>query len=218
VRRVGLTGGIGSGKSTVAAVLRELDVPVLDLDGLSRAALTEDDEAIVETVRRFGPGITAADGTIDRRALGALVFRDPRAKADLERIVLARVRDGAAAWDGEQEAAGRDVVVHDSPLLLEQGHDRPGPGPTPADRPARYDAVIAVLARTEDRLDRLVASRDRTREHFRAVMANQVSDLERIRRATVLVLNTGDRDVLADRTRSAWARVLEALGGAPEGS
>lgn len=203
LRRVGLTGGIGSGKSTVARILRGLGVPVLDLDELSRAALATDTAAIAETIARFGPAIVAGDGSIDRTALGGIVFHDAQAKADLERIVLARVRAGAAAWDDARAADGCDVVVHDSPLLLEQGHDRRG-----RDGPARYAAVIAVLARREDRLAWLVDSRDRTRAHFESVLANQVTDLERIRRADALILNTGDEAVLADRTARIWERVV----------
>lgn len=206
LRRIGLTGGIGSGKSTVAAHLRTLGATVLDLDAFSRAALTDDEQAIAATLERFGDDILTADGTIDRRALGAVVFADPVARTDLERIVLARVAAAVTAAEADVARRGERVVVHDSPLLFEQRTD------------GDYAHVIAVLAPRSARLERLLASRDRTREHFELVMRNQVTDLERIRRAGTLILNNADRDALARRTERAWERVCTAGTGTAPGA
>lgn len=199
LRRLGLTGGIGAGKSSVAALWRELGLRVIDLDAHSRAVLDVPGEGVEETVARFGERFRADSGTIDRAALAALVFADAAARADLEEIVLTRVDRAVAAEEAAARAAGDRVVVHDSPLLLEKGHDRDG----------RYAGVAAVLARREDRIARVVRDRGRDRGYVESVMAAQVGDLERIRRADRLILNTGDRRVLAERAHRA-AEVLQA--------
>lgn len=198
--RLGLTGGIGSGKSTVAALWREAGVRVIDLDAHSRAVLDTPGPGLEEAVARFGEEYRAASGTIDRVRLAALVFADDAARADLEAIVLGRVDDAVAAEEAEARAAGEELVVHDSPLLLEKGHDRDG----------RYAGVAVVLARRDDRIDRVVRDRGRDRAYVESVMAAQVSDLERIRRADRLILNTADRETLAARSRRAL-EVLRAL-------
>lgn len=200
--RLGLTGGIGSGKSTVAALWRSAGHRVIDLDVHSRRVLDVPGEGVEEAVARFGEEFRAADGTIDRAALARLVFADADARADLERIVLARVDTAVACEEAEAARAGEQVIVHDSPLLLEKGHDD------------RYGAVVAVLARREDRIDRVVRDRGKDRAYVESIMAAQVTDLERIRRADRLVLNTADRRALAGRARHA----LEVVLGSPEDS
>ncbi|WP_058233949.1 dephospho-CoA kinase [Devriesea agamarum] len=197
---VGLTGGIGSGKSTVASIWRGAGVPVLDLDAMSRAVLdAPGSPGAGLAIERFGSRIVAADGAIDRQALAAIVFADTRARADLEAIVLGRVDAEVRRQHALLQAEGARLVVHDNPLLLEKRRERD------------YELVVAVLARREDRLLRLVSERGRSREFYESVIAAQVSDLERVRRADVLVLNTGGRDVLMDRARCAWVRVCEQL-------
>ena len=195
--RLGLTGGIGSGKSTVAELWRERGLRVIDLDARSRAVLDVPGEGVEEAVARFGEELRNASGTIDRAAMARIVFADAAARADLERIVLGRVDRAVAAEEAEAVAAGERVIVHDSPLLLEQR------------REDDYDAVIAVLARREDRIDRVVRDRGRDRAYVESIMAAQVGDLERIRRADRLVLNTAGREERAARS----ARALEAVLG-----
>src|SRR5699024_4594772 len=191
--RLGLTGGIGSGKSTVAALWRAaghrvidlaahsrrvLDVPgqgvegavarfeaavaalwraaghrVIDVDARSRRVLDVPGQGVEEAVARFGEEFRAVDGTIDRAALARLVFADAAARADLERIVLTRVDTAVAREEAEAARAGERVIVHDSPLLLEKGHED------------RYGAVVAVLARREDRIDRVVRDRAKDRAY-----------------------------------------------------
>src|SRR5699024_8322624 len=173
-----LTGGIGSGKSTVAALWREAGHHVIDLDAHSRAVLDVPGEGVEEAVARFGEEFRAADGTIDRAALARLVFADADARAALERIVLVRVDEAVAGEEAEAVRAGERVIVHDSPLLLEKQQEE------------QYHAVIAVLARREDRIDRVARDRGKDRDYVESIMAAQVTDLERIRRADRLVLNT----------------------------
>lgn len=200
--RLGLTGGIGAGKSSVAAIWRERGLRVIDLDAHSRAVLDRPGAGVEETVARFGEEYRQESGTVDRAALARLVFADPAARADLEAIVLGRVDEAVAAEEEQARKAGESVVVHDSPLLLEKHHDAGD----------RYAAVVAVLARREDRIDRVVRDRGRDRAYAESVMAAQVSDLERIRRADRLVLNTGDEQVLRARALHALATVLAELG------
>ena len=200
--RLGLTGGIGAGKSTVAAIWREQGLRVIDLDARSREVLDVPGAGVEEAIARFGEEYRQESGTVDRAALARLVFADPAARTDLEAIVLGRVDEAVAAEERQAREAGEPVVVHDSPLLLEKHHDAGD----------RYAAVVAVLARREDRIDRVVRDRGRDRGYAESVMAAQVSDLERIRRADRLVLNTGDEQVLRGRALHALGTVLAEHG------
>ncbi|MDN5685988.1 MAG: dephospho-CoA kinase [Brachybacterium sp.] len=198
--RLGLTGGIGSGKSTVAAIWRAAGHRVIDLDAHSRAVLDVPGEGVEEAVARFGEGLRTPAGTIDRAALASIAFADPAARADLEEIVLGRVDRAVAAEEHQAADAGEPFVVHDSPLLLEKHQE------------AGYRAVVAVLARREDRIDRVMRDRGKDRAYVVSIMAAQVTDRDRIRRADRLVLNTSGRDVLADRAEHALAVVTAGLG------
>ena len=195
-RRIGLTGGIGSGKSTVAGIWREAGHRVIDLDAYSRAVLDEPGPGVEEAVARFGEQYRTAGGTIDRAALARLVFADPAARADLEGIVLGRVDQAVREEEEAARAAGEAVVVHDNPLLLEKH------------REGEYDAVIGVIARHRDRIDRVVRDRGRDRAYVESVMAAQVTDLERIHRCDLLILNNADLSELRERSLRALHRVL----------
>ncbi|MCT2176363.1 dephospho-CoA kinase [Brachybacterium muris] len=195
-RRIGLTGGIGSGKSTVAGIWREAGHRVIDLDAYSRAVLDEPGPGVEEAVARFGEQYRTAGGTIDRAALARLVFADPAARADLEGIVLGRVDQAVREEEEAARAAGEPVVVHDNPLLLEKH------------REGEYDAVIGVIARHRDRIDRVVRDRGRDRAYVESVMAAQVTDLERIHRCDLLILNNADLGELRERSLRALRRVL----------
>lgn len=195
-RRIGLTGGIGSGKSTVARIWREAGHRVIDLDAYSRAVLDEPGPGVEEAVARFGEQYRTAGGTIDRAALARLVFADPAARADLEGIVLGRVDQAVREEEEAARAAGEAVLVHDNPLLLEKH------------REGEYDAVIGVIARHRDRIDRVVRDRGRDRAYVESVMAAQVTDLERIHRCDLLILNNADLSELRERSLRALHRVL----------
>ena len=198
--RIGLTGGIGAGKSTVAAVWREAGVRVIDLDAHSRAVLDVPGEGVEEAVACFGEQFRTARGTIDRAALARLVFADAAARADLERIVLTRVDRAVAAEEDAARAAGERVLVHDSPLLLEKDHE------------PDYDRVVAVLARREDRIERVIRDRGKDRGYVESIMAAQVTDQERIRRADHLVLNTAGPEVVRARALHVLDVIREAFG------
>lgn len=198
IRRIGLTGGIGSGKSSVAEVWRRGGARVIDLDALSRAVLDTPGQAVQEVADAFGAHyVDPATGTADRARLAALVFADPAARARLEDIVHTRLWREAAGLEEEWAASGEDplVVIHDSPLLFEGGHD------------ARYAVIVAVLADESERMRRVMENRGKSADYVTSIMAAQVSDAERRRRAHLILVNDGSP---ADLERSATLVLAEA--------
>jgi dephospho-CoA kinase len=181
---VGLTGGIGSGKSTVARMLDERGAVVLDADEFARAAVVAGSPGLRAVVARFGGEVLRPDGELDRRKLAAVVFADPDALADLEAIVHPEVRRLIA--DGIQENLdGNGVVVLVNPLLIEMGTHRD------------CDVVIVVAASLDTQIERSVAG-GMTEDDVRARIAAQLPPDERARIADVLLDNEG---TLADLER-----------------
>ena len=195
--RIGLTGGIGSGKSTVAALLAERGARVVDADRIAREVVEPGTPGLAAVVAEFGDGVLTADGALDRPALAAVVFGDPAARARLDAVVHPLVRSRAAEL---VEAAPPDaVVVQDVPLLVETG------------QAGSYDLVLVVEADEETRVDRLVG-RGLTAEDARARMASQATDEQRRAVADVVLRNDGDRAALAGQVDRFWAeRVQPAL-------
>jgi dephospho-CoA kinase len=200
VRVIGLTGGIGSGKSTVSALLAAKGAVVVDADAITRELQQPGTPVFAAMVERFGPGIVAADGTLDREAVAAIVFRDADALADLNKIVHPAV--GGEIARRLQEQAGTDaVVILDVPLLVESPNRRP------------MAAVLVVDVDPEVALRRLVEHRGMDEGDARARMANQASRAERLARADRVIDNSGDHDDLAAEVDAAWAWIA---GLAPE--
>jgi len=121
--RVALTGGIATGKSYVRTRLAEHGIPTLDADVLAREAVAAGSSGLAAVAARFGTGVLLPDGSLDRRALGAVVFADAQARADLEAIIHPRVRDATTTWLDRLAAAGESLAVVDIPLLYETGRD-----------------------------------------------------------------------------------------------
>lgn len=189
--RVGLTGGVASGKSTVSSILVELGAVVIDADLLAREVVAAGTPGLTEIVEAFGPAVLTEDGELDRPAMGALVFADPARRKVLEGIIHPRVRArGAEIEDAATEGA---LVVHDIPLLAETG------------QAAAFDAVIVVDVPTEVQLERLVSLRGMTRDDARARMAAQANREERLAIATHVIDNSGTLDDLR-------VRVIEVAG------
>jgi len=191
--RVGLTGGVASGKSTVAALLRELGAVVVDSDVLAREVVEPGTPGLAAVVEAFGPAVLTADGTLDRPALGAVVFGDDAARRRLEAILHPLIR--ARAAELEAAAPKGTVVVHDIPLLVETGQ---------ADR---FDAVLVVDVPVETQVERMVRDRGMSREDALARVAAQADREQRLAAATYVVDNNGTREDLRDRV----AEVLEKL-------
>jgi len=191
---VGLTGGIGAGKSTVARLLAEHGALVLDADLAARAVVEPGTEGLAEVVEAFGPGVLGADGSLDRAALAAVVFADEERRGRLNAIVHPRVR----AWMAERSAAAPDgsVVVQDIPLLVESG------------LASGFEFVIVVDADDETRIGRLVRDRGMTEQQARARIAAQAPRAVRNAAADRLIDNSGNQAELASVVAELW-RELE---------
>jgi dephospho-CoA kinase len=177
---VGLTGGIGSGKSTVSSLLASRGAVIIDADAIVRELQAPGGEAYVGIVERFGPGVVAADGTLDRPALAALVFNDEAARADLNRLTHPLVgREMMTRLAAE--AATDHIVVMDIPLLTERG----GKGAYPV------VAIIVVDCPVDVAVARLVEFRDFTEADARARVAAQISREERVAIADRVIDNGG---------------------------
>lgn len=195
MRIVGLTGGMGAGKSTVAAMLAGRGAAVIDVDALGREVLEPGGEAYTAVVARFGPVVVAGDGRIDRAALAGVVFDNPATLADLQAIshpainrVLDRLLDGVEAG----------VVVLDMAILVEShlGRDLPsGRG---------YDTVVVVEAPLEVRVARLVSARGVDEADARARIAAQASDEARRAVADHVIVNDGDLAALEAQVDALW--------------
>lgn len=192
---LGVTGGIGAGKSTVARLLAARGAVILDADAIVADAY-RGGELPRRVAARFGAAVLAPDGSVDRPALARLVFRDAAARADLEAIVHPEVRRRVTDAIAELRAAGTaGLVVVDAALLVE------------ASPPYPLDALLVVTAPEAVRLDRL-AARGVPREEARRRMAAQIDDRARVARADVVVVNDGDRAAL----EAAVLRALADLG------
>ncbi|MCD9142245.1 dephospho-CoA kinase [Streptomyces albireticuli] len=196
---VGLTGGIGAGKSEVSRLLASYGAVVVDSDKIAREVVEPGTPGLAAVVAEFGPGVLTPEGALDRPALGAIVFADPGRLAALNAIVHPLVRERSAQLEA---AAGPDaVLVHDVPLLAENG------------LAPLYDLVIVIDASTETRLDRLVGLRGMTPDEARARMAAQATREARLAIADVVIENDGSRGELEARVREVWAGLLERVGG-----
>lgn len=194
MRRVGLTGGIASGKSTVAECLRDLGAVVVDHDGLARQVVEPGSSGLAEIVARFGAGVLQPDGSLDRGELGAVVFGDPKARGLLNSIVHPRVVDAARVAQLAAQEAGALVVVHDIPLLVETG------------QAGDFDVVLVVEAPEDVRVERMVRDRGMRSDDARARIRAQASDDERRAVADVVFRNDGSRKDLCDQVVRWWDR------------
>lgn len=197
--RLGLTGGIGSGKSTVAGLLQALGATVVDADAISRASTAADGAAIAPIRAAFGPEAIGPDGALDRDRMRALVFADPAAKQRLEAIVHPLVR---AEIDRQAAAAPGDCVVLDLPLLVESAQWR-----------ERVDTVWVVDCLPETQVQRVMQRNGWSREQVLAVLAAQASRAQRLALADTVIDN--DRATLAQLdtlVRSAYAAMRQRFG------
>jgi len=198
VLRIGLTGGIGSGKSTASALLAGHGAVVVDADRVAREVVEPGMPGLAAVVEAFGRQVLTPDGALNRPALAAVVFADPEARRTLDSIVHPLVR--ARGRELESAAPPGSVVVHDVPLLVETG------------QASSYDLVLVVLADRETRVARLV-QRGLTAEDARARIAVQATDEQRCAVADVVLDNSGTPEQLAEQVDRFWAeRVVPALG------
>jgi dephospho-CoA kinase len=189
VLRIGLTGGIGSGKSTVSRLLAEHGAVIVDADVIAREVVEPGTPGLAAIVEAFGSAILAADGSLDRPALAAVVFAEPDERRKLDGIVHPLVR--ARAVEVAAAAPSDAVVVHDVPLLAETG------------QASSYDLVVVVEADPGTRVARLV-QRGLTAEDARARIAAQATDEERRAIADVVLDNSGTPERLAEQVDRFW--------------
>jgi dephospho-CoA kinase len=189
--RVGLTGGVGSGKSTVAALFAGHGAVVVDADAIAREVVEPGTPGFDAVVAEFGSDIVGPDGALDRAALAALVFTDDAKRAELNAIMHPLVGQRMAEL---AETAGDAIVVYDVPLLVEN------------DLAAGFDFVVVVLADEAVRLTRL-AERGMPEADARARMAVQATDEQRRAVAAAVIENDGTREQLAARVDAVWTEI-----------
>lgn len=189
MRLVGLTGGIATGKSTFAAALRELGVPVVDADRLAHQAVRRGSQVLAAIVREFGPQALGPDGELDRKRMADLVFADAGARARLEAIVHPAVRAELQRETARLAAAGHDLAFYDVPLLYERG------------RELEFECVVLVFAPPEVQRARLAARDGFSPAEAEARLAAQMPIEAKAARADVVVVNDGE--VAALRAKAA---------------
>jgi len=197
---IGLTGGIASGKSSVAARLAERGAVVVDADKVAREVVEPGTPALAAIADHFGAGVLSADGSLDRAALGAIVFSDPGQRLVLNGITHPAVWQRTRALIAEAEARDPDaVVVYDVPLLLE------GKG----ERPIEFDLVVVVDASAATRLRRLVELRGLTEQEAKHRIDSQATDAERLAIADVVIDSDGALEQTLAQTDALWESVRD---------
>lgn len=195
--KVGLTGGMGSGKSTVAARLAQLGATVIDADAIAREIVEPGQPALAELAERFGEEILTDDGALDRAELARRAFVDAESTEALNAITHSRIAERTAEYYRQAAAAAAPVVVYDMPLLFEKGLE------------ADQDLVLVVHAPEELRIQRLVESRGVDREDAARRIAAQLDDATRIAKADVVLDNTASVAKLQAQVDRAWRDEIE---------
>jgi len=194
VKLIGLTGGVGSGKSTVAGILRDLGADVVDADEASHAVYAPGTPGFDAVVREFGPEYVRG-GQVDRERLGRLVFEDGDARGRLNAIVHPLVRDWMAERTREAAERGAEVVIQDVPLLYENGLED------------LFSSVLLVYVPEDVQLQRLVEGRGLDEDRARAMIAAQMPIDEKRRRAHHVIDNSGTREETRRQVEEMWAQI-----------
>lgn len=197
---VGVTGGIGAGKSTVSEMMLHLGARVIDADQIAREVVKEDPRVLQELIRAFGPGIIKSDGSLDRRALGRMAFRERGGRERLNEIlhppILTRLKD---QLDEYAQEGYRGIVVVDAALLVE------------CRALNLVDRLVVVVAPEKIRRRRLIDLKGLSPDEIQDRMAAQLPPKEKSRRANYLVANDGDLPLLEERVRRVWQMLQEDL-------
>lgn len=197
VYRVGLTGGIASGKSTVAKFFAALGVPIIDTDQVAREVVEPGQPPLERLVERFGSSILTPDGHLDRPRLREIVFSDPKARTDLEALTHPAIGTAVEAWSA---AAGGPYQILIIPLLVEKN------------LASQVDRVLVVDCDEELQIRRLQARDGSTVEQARAILNAQTSRTARLKSAHDVVQNDGDLSAVRDQVSALHGRYLELAG------
>ncbi len=202
---IGLTGGIACGKSTVAAILKELGAVIIDTDRVAREVVVPGRPAYQEIVAAFGPLVLQPGGQLDRPALARIIFNDPTARELLNAITHPRIQERVQELlAGLQRTNPEAVVVIEAPLLFEAGMEK------------MVDAVWAVTAPAPVRLKRLMARDNLSRQEAESRCRAQGEETARLRRATRVLSTAGDLDATRAAVQAAWQELQRRLGGKRE--
>ena len=189
---VGLTGGIASGKSTVATLLADYDVEIIDADEIAREVVIPGSDGLNQVIREFGPQILEKDGTLSRAELAGIVFSDPVKRAVLERILHPLIKECTLGRISQSDSA---VVVYVVPLLVEAKVDYP------------FDLVVTIEAGSETQIRRLVEIRSMTTEDAAARISAQASEAERVARADVRIDGSLSLKDLEIAVSKLWSQI-----------
>lgn len=190
---IGLTGGIGSGKSEASGILRELGALVIDADIVGHETYRSGQTAWDEIVEAFGDEVIGSDGEIDRRELGKIVFDDPGSLKRLTDIVWPKIREGLKdRMAGERDGGDTEILVVEAAVLFEAGWEN------------LFDEIWVVTAPEKDVLERLERQRNQKPEQTRARVRSQMTNEQREKRADVMVRNEEDRAALAATVKQLW--------------
>jgi dephospho-CoA kinase len=199
---VALTGGIASGKSTVARRLEEHGAVIVDADQVARQVVEPGEPALARIAEEFGSGVIAADGSLDRAALGAIVFSDPEGRQRLNAITRPAVLERSRALFAAAGAADPDaIVVYDIPLLVEAGRNE------------EFDLRVVVHAATETRVSRMIELRGMTREEALHRINSQATDTDRFAIADVVIDADGTLEHTLEQTDALWENLRARVRG-----
>jgi dephospho-CoA kinase len=199
---VALTGGIASGKSTVAGRLQERGAVIVDADQVARQVVEPGEPALARIAAEFGPEVIAADGTLDRAALGSIVFSDPEGRQRLNAITHPAVLERSRALFAAAAEADPDaIVVYDIPLLVETS------------RGDEFDLRVVVHAATETRVRRMIELRGMTREEALHRINSQATDTDRFAIADVVIDADGTLEHTLEQTDALWENLRARVGG-----
>lgn len=195
MKRIGLTGGIGSGKSTVALLLQEAGLPLVDADGIARTIMEPGSPVLASVAQEFGADLIGPDGALNRAELARRAFATEEATQRLNAITHPAIRAESERQFAEHEAAGAQAAVYDMPLLVDLGLDRD------------MDLTVVVNVDVDERVRRLVNSRGLDEADARARIARQIDDATRLAAADVVIDNNGPVDALAPQVEKLLARI-----------